>query len=256
MVADVLALMREMVRPGVTTGELNEAAGERMRELGGKPSFLGYMGYPANICVSVENEVVHGIPGRCRYKGRLTPDKVLTAGQVISIDCGVIHDGFHGDSAVTLPVGEVAPEVAYLLETCRQGLWAGIEQVRPGAKVSDVARAIEARIRARQTRETGAFGIVEEYVGHGIGQNLHEAPQIPNYVSRSLRRNDVTFEPGMVVAIEPMVNAGSRHCKTLRDGWTVVTRDGGRSAHFEHTIAVVEDGYEVFTRREDGSTTH
>lgn len=256
MVAEVLRLMQDMVAPGVTTGDLNEAAHQRMRELGGTPSFLGYMGYPAVLCISVDHEVVHGIPGRCAYRGELTPDKTLREGQVVSVDCGVIHDGFHGDSAVTLPVGEVSPQVKYLLETCRQGLWGGIEQVRPGARISDLARAIEGAIRARETEGTGAYGIVEEYVGHGIGRELHEPPQVPNYVSRFTLRTDTVLEPGMVIAIEPMVNAGKRHCRTLSDGWTVVTKDGGVSAHFEHTVAVVDDGFEVFTKRGDGQATH
>lgn len=256
MVAEVLRLMQELVAPGVTTGDLNEAAHQRMRELGGTPSFLGYMGYPAVLCISVDDEVVHGIPGRCEFRGAQTPDKMLAAGQLVSVDCGVICDGFHGDSAVTLPVGEITPEASYLLETCRLGLWGGIEQVRPGAKVSDIARAIEGAIRARETTATGKFGIVEEYVGHGIGRELHEPPQVPNYVSRFALRTDTVLEPGMVIAIEPMVNAGGRHCRTLRDGWTVVTKDGRLSSHFEHTVAVLEDGFEVFTKRADGSATH
>lgn len=259
MVAEVHALMRQMVKPGVTTGDLNEAAGAKIRELGGTPSFFGYVvgrnAYPANICVSIDEEVVHGIPGRCQYRGRTTPDRTLEAGQVVSIDCGAIYQGYHGDSAVTLPVGEIAPDVAELLSVCRDALWAGIRAVQPGAKVSDVARAIEAAIRGRE-QDGLRYGIVEEYVGHGIGQRLHEPPQVPNYFNASMLRNDVVFKPGLVVAIEPMVNLGTNKTRTLADGWTVVTRDRKASAHFEHTVACTADGFEVLTVREDGSATH
>jgi methionyl aminopeptidase len=260
MVAEVLEALRSIIAPGVTTGDLNDVAGEKMKELGGIPSFLGYVvqnkTYPANICVSVEDEIVHGIPGRCTYRGHLVPDRVLEAGQVVTVDCGVIYEGYHGDSAVTLPVGEISSEKAALLETCRLGLWAGIKQLRPGNRLTDVAQAIETQVLDRQ-RELGVrYGVVQEYVGHGIGESLHEAPQVPNYVSSHLRRNDLVLEPGLVIAIEPMVCMGTRKTKELADGWTVVTRDGLPSAHFEHTIAVTADGFQVLTARADGQTTH
>jgi len=259
MVAEVLAHLRAMVAPGVTTGDLNEAAGEKMRELGGRPSFNGYVvagrRFPANVCVSVEDEVVHGIPGRCDYYGRTIPDRPLRAGQVVSIDCGVIHEGFHGDSAVTLPVGEVPGDVAAVLASCRAALWAGIEQVRPGARLTDVARAIEEAAALRRPGRR-AHGLVRGYVGHGIGRRLHEPPQVPNLVTRQLKRNDLELRPGLVIAIEPMVNRGTHKTRVLRDGWTVVTKDGRPSAHFEHTVAVTDDGSEVLTRRSDGGATH
>lgn len=259
MVAEVLALMAEMVAPGVTTGDLNEAAGAKIKELGAdRPSFLNYVvggkPYPANICVSIDEEIVHGIPGRCVHRGRTVSDRPLREGQVVSIDCGVVYQGYHGDSAVTLPVGEIDPAISEVLAVCRDALWAGIEQVQPGNRLTDVARAIEAHVRGRERGRR--FGIVEEYVGHGIGRNLHEAPQVPNYVSSHLKRNDIVLEPGLVICIEPMVCLGTRRTRTLSDGWTVVTRDGKPAAHFEHTIAVTEDGHEVFTRRADGGATH
>lgn len=260
MVAEVLGLMKDMVKPGVTTGDLNEAAHAKMRELGGQPSFLGYVvggkAYPAVLCISIDDEVVHGIPGRCMYRGKMVPDRKLQEGQVVSIDCGVIYQGFHGDSAVTLPVGDVAPEVAELLSVCRDALWAGIKMVKTGNRLSDVARAIEGEVRRRETEKTGRYGIVEEYVGHGIGTRLHESPQVPNFFSPALLRNDLVLKKGLVIAIEPMVNLGTHKTKTLGDGWTVVTKDKKPSAHFEHTIAVTDDGPEVFTLRADGSSTH
>lgn len=260
MVAEVLAHLRDLTRPGVTTGDLNDAAGAKMKEVGGTPSFLGYVvgnkAYPANICVSIDEEIVHGIPGRCPYRGKMTPDRVLNEGQIISIDCGVIYQGYHGDSAITLPVGKVAPEVTELMDVCRSALWAGLKALRPGARLSEVARAIETEIRARQTPASGTYGIVEEYVGHGIGQRLHEAPQVPNFVSAGLLKNDLVLKKGLVVAIEPMVNLGTRETRTLKDGWTVITADKRPSAHFEHTAAVTDDGFEVFTRLADGTYTH
>jgi methionyl aminopeptidase len=260
MVAEVLATMKAMVEPGVTTGDLEEASHAKMRELGGEPSFLGYVvggkAYPATLCISIDDEVVHGIPGRVMYRGKKVPDRALQEGQIISIDCGVIYQGYHGDSAVTLPVGRVAPEVSELLSVCRDALWAGIKAIKPGAKLSEVAKAIEGEVRRRETEQTGRYGIVEEYVGHGIGRRLHEAPQVPNFFSPSLLKNDLVLKKGLVVAIEPMVNMGTHKTKTLSDGWTVVTKDRKPSAHFEHTIAVTDDGYQVFTLLDDGSATH
>ncbi|MGE0707199.1 MAG: type I methionyl aminopeptidase [Planctomycetota bacterium] len=254
MVAEVLTHLATLVAPGVSTGDLNEAALAKMDELGAeRPSFLGYHGYPAAICASVDDEVVHGIPGRCDFKGRQTPDRALREGELLSLDCGVVFEGYHGDSAVTVAVGEVAPERAALLDVCREALWAGIRAVRPGAKLTDVARSIEQSVRARPHR----YGIVEDYVGHGIGRNLHEAPHVPNVLTYHLRRNDLVLEPGLTIAIEPMVCLGSKRTRTLaRDGWTVVTKDGRPAAHFEHTLAVTEDGFEILTARADGGTTH
>jgi methionyl aminopeptidase len=255
MVADVLAMLRDMVKPGTTTGELNDAAYAKMKELGGEPSFLNYLvpgkdRYPASLCISIDEEIVHGIPGKCHYRGHVTDDRTLADGQIVSIDCGVKFEGWHGDSAVTIPVGNVTPEKQKLMDTCRGGLWAGIRAVKPGAKLVDIARAIETHVRAQ-----GAYGIVEEYVGHGIGTRLHEPPQVPNFVS-SRNRDHFTLVPGYVIAIEPMVNLGTQKTRELKDGWTVVTRDGKPSAHFEHTVAVTEAGFEVLTLRADGTSTH
>lgn len=259
-VADTLTTLSAMVRPGVTTGDLNEAAGARIRELGGTPSFFGYVvdrkRYPANICVSVDEEVVHGIPGRCVHGRREVPDRALREGQVVSIDCGVIFEGWQGDSAVTLPVGQVSAEVLDLLEVCRSALWAGLRTLRPGSRLSDLAGAIEGTVRDAARGSGRDYGLVEDFVGHGIGRALHEPPQVPNYVSRELRRSDLVLQPGVVLAVEPMVNLGSKRVRTLRDGWTVVTKDGAPSAHFEHTVAVTEEGFEVLTLRADGSATH
>ena len=254
MVADVLAMLRDMCKPGTTTGDLNEAAYAKMRELGGEPSFLNYAvpgkdRYPASLCISIDEEIVHGIPGRCHFRGQVVTDRTLQEGQIVSIDCGVKFDGYHGDSAVTLPVGQISPEKQKLMEVCKGGLWAGIKAVRPNAKLSDVARAIETAVRT-----SGAYGIVEEYVGHGIGTHLHEPPQVPNYVSA--RNRDRVLLEGYVIAIEPMVNIGTQKTRELKDGWTVVTKDGKPSAHFEHTVAVTPEGYEVLTVRADGSATH
>jgi methionyl aminopeptidase len=255
MVADVLALLKDMVKPGITTRQLNEAAHAKMKELGGEPSFLRYRGYPAVVCISVNEEVVHGIPGGCEFperSGKITPDRELKDGDIVSLDCGVKFEGWHGDSAVTLPVGTIAPELHTLLDVCKGGLWAGIQAVKPENRLSDVASAIESYVRAR-----GDYGIVEEYVGHGIGRKLHEAPQVPNFVSRDLKKQDYVLKKGYVIAIEPMVNLGTHKTRVLsRDGWTVVTKDGKPSAHFEHTIAVTEGGHEVLTLRGDGSATH
>lgn len=171
---------------------------------------------------------------------------------MVSIDCGVVHGGFHGDAAITLPVGEVAPERAKLLASCRAALWAGIAALRPGARLRDVSAAIEGAVGATPAR----YGIIRDYVGHGIGRTLHEPPQVPNQVTPTLLRDDFVLEPGLVVALEPILCLGTHRTRTRPDGWTVVTRDGEPAAHFEHTVAVTEDGYEVLTLCADGSATH
>lgn len=256
MVADVLGLMQEMVKPGVTTGDLNEAAFAKMKEMGGEPSFLNYRAgskdpYPAVVCISIDEEIVHGIPGRCHYRGAVTKDRPLKEGELVSIDCGVKFEGWHGDSAVTLPVGPVTPEKQKLMDVCREALWAGIREIKPLAKLSELATAIEGAVRKHADE---SYGIVEEYVGHGIGRHLHEPPQVPNFYSSKMQ--DFVLRKGYVIAIEPMINLGTRKTQELSDGWTVVTRDRKPSAHFEHTIAVTEAGYEVLTLRTDGKATH
>jgi methionyl aminopeptidase len=217
------------VRPGVTTGQLDRLAEKVIRAEGATPSFKGYRGFPASICASVNEEVVHGIPG----------DRVLREGDLFKVDVGAIWKGFHGDSAVSVFVGEPASgEVEKLVEVTRQSLEAGIAQLRPGSRLSDVSHAVQ------QVVEGAGFSVVREYVGHGIGRALHEDPQIPNYGPPG---RGPEIKPGLVVAVEPMVNMGEWKTEVKGDDWTVVTADGSISAHFEHTIAVSEDGPEVLT---------
>jgi methionyl aminopeptidase len=228
LVARILAELRAMVAPGVTTAEIDALAETRVREAGAEPAFKGYHGYPATICASVNEQVVHGIP---------SPRK-LVDGDVISVDMGARLDGFFGDCAVTVPVGTVAPEATELLRVTQASLFHGIEAVKPGARVSDIGAAVQQHVEAH------GFSVVREFVGHGIGTSLHEEPQIANYGpgGRGPRLSE-----GMVLAIEPMVNAGKAAVKVLSDGWTAVTRDGSLSAHFEHTVVVTRQGCEILT---------
>jgi methionyl aminopeptidase len=236
LVADVLAELSEMVRPGVTTADLDAAAERLVRAAGAEPAFKGYRGYPATLCASVNDEVVHGIPA----------NRALAAGDIISLDMGVKLDGFYGDSAVTVPVGEISEDVQRLLTVTREALHKGIAQVRPGGRVSDIGHAIQEHV------EAAGFSVVREFVGHGIGAQLHEEPQIANYGEPG---RGPRLAEGMVLAIEPMVNMGRPAVKVLRDGWTAVTRDGSLSAHFEHTVAVTKDGPLVLTERSQAETT-
>ncbi len=227
--ATALQAVAEAVRPGVTTRELDRIAEDRIRAQGAVPSFLGYRGYPASLCASVNDEVVHGIPGRRR----------LREGQIISLDLGAIVDGFHGDLAVTVPVGRVSEDLQRLLDVTAASLEEGIRAVRPGGRLGDVSAAIQRYV------ERHGFSVVREYAGHGVGRNLHEEPQVPNFGRAG---NGVVLRPGMTLAIEPMVNAGTSEVTVDPDGWTVRTRDHKASAHFEHTVAVTEAGAEVLTR--------
>jgi methionyl aminopeptidase len=231
LVADVLAELAAMVKPGVTTAELDAAAERMVRAAGAEPAFKGYRGYPATLCASVNDEVVHGIPA----------NRALAAGDIISLDMGVKLDGFYGDSAVTVPVGTITADVERLLTITREALHKGIEQARPGGRVSDIGHAIQEHV------EAAGFSVVREFVGHGIGTSLHEEPQIPNYGTPG---RGSRLAEGMVLAIEPMVNAGKAAVKVLADGWTAVTKDGSLSAHFEHTVAVTETGCRVLTLRD------
>ena len=217
------------VRPGATTAQLDRIAEARIRELGGEPSFLGYRGFPASICTSVNDEVVHGIPGPRR----------LVEGEIISLDLGVVLDGFHGDLAVTVPVGKVSPAVARLLRVTAEALEIGIRAIRPEGRLGDVGAAIQRYV------EQHGFSVVREFAGHGIGRKLHEDPQIPNFGSPG---NGVVLRRGMTLAIEPMVNLGTSEVVMDPDGWTVRTRDHKPSAHFEHTVAVGDEGPIVLTR--------
>jgi methionyl aminopeptidase len=231
IVAETLAELEAAIRPGVTTQELDELAFAALSRRSASPSFKGYHGYPASICASVNDEVVHGIPRR---------DRVLRQGDVIGIDLGAYYRGFHGDSAVTLPVGVVSEATQKLLDVTRQALWEGIEQAQAGNRLQDISAAIQAYVEGR------GLSIVREMVGHGIGRSMHEEPQVPNYVSPE-QANPILRE-GMTLAIEPMVNAGGAAIEVLPDMWTVVTSDHGLSAHFEHTVAITRRGPWILTR--------
>jgi methionyl aminopeptidase len=234
IVAETHRLMAQAIRPGVTTKELDQIAEAYIRSQGAVPSFKGYNGFPASICASVNEQLVHGFPG----------NRKLKEGDIISIDIGAQYDGYHGDSAWTYPVGEVSETARKLLEVTERSLYAGLAKAKPDVRLYTISHAIQTCVEAE------GFSIVREYVGHGIGQNLHEEPQIPNY---GLPDRGPRLKPGMVLAIEPMVNAGERYVRTLEDNWTVVTVDGSLCAHFEHTIAITADGYEILTRlRETG----
>lgn len=229
LVARILAELAAAVAPGVTTEDLDALAEKRAREAGAEPAFKGYRGFPATLCVSVNDEVVHGIPSAKR---------VLKTGDIVSIDMGVKLGGFYGDSAVTVPVGAVPTGVRNLLDVTRQSLEKAIEKVIVGGRVSDIGHAVQSWVEAH------GFSVVREFVGHGIGQALHEEPQIPNYGKPG---RGPTLAEGMVLAIEPMVAMGRPETKVLKDGWTAVTRDGSLAAHFEHTVAVTKNGPLVLT---------
>jgi len=232
IVAETLRLLRRAIRPGVTTAELDRIAEEHIRSRNAVPSFKGYRGFPGSICTSVNEELVHGIPG---------PRK-LKEGDIVSIDVGACYKGYHGDSAWTFPVGEIDPVKRRLLEVTEAALYAGLEQIRPDVRLYTVSHRIQ-----RAVEEAG-FSVERELVGHGIGTNLHEEPQIPNY---GMPDRGPRLKPGMTLAVEPMVIAGERYVRTLEDNWTIVSVDGSPCAHFEHTIAVTEDGCEILTRIEE-----
>lgn len=229
IVADTHRLLAQAIKPGVTTKELDQIAEKYIRSQGATPSFKGYNGFPGSICASVNEQLVHGIPD----------GRKLKEGDIISIDIGAQYQGYHGDSAWTYGVGKISDEVKRLLEVTEQSLYCGLAEAKPDARLYTLSHAIQVCI------EEAGFSVVREYVGHGIGKDLHEEPQIPNY---GLPDKGPRLKPGMVLAIEPMVNAGQRYVKTLEDDWTVVTVDGSLCAHFEHTIAITADGYEILTK--------
>jgi len=229
IVALALDAVGKVVEPGITTQELDEVARKTIMDLGARPAFKGLYGFPANICVSVNCEVVHGIPG----------SRKLAEGDIVSVDCGAEIDGFNGDSAITIPVGTVSPEIARLIEETRNALYKGIEQAIAGNRVGAISHAVQTYA------EKAGFGVVREYVGHGIGRSMHEEPEVPNF---GFADRGPLLKAGMVLAIEPMINLGARAVKSTDDGWTVVTRDGKPSAHFEHTVAIMPDGPEILTR--------
>jgi len=229
VVHDVLHEVIAAVAPGVCTAELDRIADRATRARGAVPAFKGYHGYPAVICISVNDEVVHGIPSERR---------LLAEGDVVGLDFGVVHRGFYGDSAYTVPVGRIGPDAARLLETTREGLARGIAAARPGARLGDIGHAVQAYVEAR------GYSVVHDFVGHGIGRRLHEPPRVPNFGAPG---TGMRLRAGMVLAIEPMVNAGRPDVRVLEDGWTAVTLDGRLSAHFEHTVAITEDGPEILS---------
>lgn len=233
IVAEVHARLRERLRPGVTTGELDAWAEEIISARGAVPSFKGYRGFPASICTSINEEVVHGIPS---YRRR------LREGDIISIDVGAIYQGYHGDSAWTYAIGKVSREVCRLLEVTEGALYAGIAQARKENRFHDISKAIQEYV------ESHGFSVVREYTGHGIGRQMHEEPQILHYVDSRDANGRRRLRPGMTFALEPMVNAGTWETEVLADGWTVVTRDRRLSAHFEHTLAITDGEAEILTR--------
>jgi methionyl aminopeptidase len=231
IVAEVLAWSRENVKAGMTTLDVDVEAERIIRAAGATPEFKGYRGFPASICASVNDEVVHGIPGKRKLK----------AGDVIGIDVGARWGGFVGDAAITLAIGKVTPEVQRLVDTCRECLDLAIAVTGPGVRLSAIGAAVQAHAESR------GYTLVREYAGHGIGRHMHEEPSVPNYVDPRARHRDHVLRPGMAICIEPMVNQGGPEVRVLDDDWTVVTRDGSLSAHFEHTVAIRETGAEVLT---------
>ena len=232
IVATVLKEISIMVKPGMTTADLDAYAEDRIRQMGATPSFKGYYGFPASICASVNQEVVHGIPNA---------KKVLRKGDVLKVDTGAYYQGFHGDSCITIPVGKVSKNAAKLIKVAEETLYQGIEQVKAGNYLLDIAGAIEDHVKKH------GYSVVENYTGHGVGKNLHEEPSVFNF--RTQQIPNVKLKAGMTLAIEPILNAGSKHTRTLRDRWTVVTVDNCLSAQFEHTVLVTENGYEILTDR-------
>lgn len=231
VVAEVLAMLLKTVEPGISTLELDQLAEDLCRKRGALPAFKGYRGFPGSLCVSINEEVVHGIPSRKRK---------LKKGDIISVDFGTLYKGYYGDSAVTIPVGRIENVTHKLLKVTEESLMKAIEQVRIGNRISDISAAVQDHV------EKNGFAIVRQFVGHGIGSSLHEAPEVPNFVQHN---SSPRLLEGMVVAIEPMVNAGTHKVKVLRDGWTVVTCDNKPSAHFEHSVAVTAEGPLVLSSR-------
>ena len=228
IVASVHERLRGMVVPGITTREIDAAGHDLIVAAGGTPSFLNYRGYPASVCTSVNDEILHGIPG----------DRVLRDGDIISLDLGVYLDGFHGDAAVTIPVGSVEQRLIELIETTEACFWAGFRALRAGDRIGDAGSVIQ------QLAESHGFGVVRDYAGHGVGRKIHEDPSVPNYGRRG---SGSRLRPGMTFALEPMLTLGSYQTRLLADNWTVVTLDGSSAAHYEHTVAITEDGPVLLT---------
>ncbi len=228
IVGATLTLLKKSVEPGITTGELNRIADKNIRSMGAVPTFLGYQGFPGAICASVNEEIVHGIPGK----------RVLKEGDIIKMDCGATIDGFIGDAAISVAVGKVSDEAQRLMDDTNASLYAGIAAAQPGNRIGDIGAAVEGYAIAR------GYGVVRQFVGHGVGRYLHEDPQVPNYGEPG---KGVLLRPGMCICIEPMLNLGTEATEILDDDWTVVTADGALSAHFEHTLAITKDGPKILT---------
>jgi methionyl aminopeptidase len=241
LVGQTLELLRSSVRAGISTGELDAIAEDNIRSRGGIPSFKGYghPPFPASICASVNDEVVHGIPG----------DRVLADGDLISIDCGAIVDGWHGDAAITVAVGEVNADLRTLMEVTEGAMWAGFAAARLGGRVTDISHAVESHVRAQQHPSGGSYGILEDYTGHGIGTAMHQPPNVPNY-GRAGR--GAKLERGLALAVEPMITLGSKHTLVAEDDWTIVTADGSWAAHFEHTFTLTPEGPWILTALDGG----
>lgn len=229
IVAEVLLVLREWCRPGIHTIELDRIAEEETRKRNGVPAFKGYRGYPRSLCASVNEEVVHGVPGK----------RELKEGDIVGLDYGVLYHGYHGDASITVPIGRIAPEVAELLRVTEECLYLGIGQAVPGNHLVDISRAIQSHAEAH------GYTLVRELGGHGIGKRMHEEPMVLNYVTNG---RGIKLQAGLVLALEPMVNMGAAPIDTLSDGWTVVTKDGRPSAHFEHTVAITENGPDILTK--------
>ena len=234
IVATVLSEIRDLVKPGMTTLDLDDYAEKRIRDHGAEPSFKGYHGFPGSICSSINNEVVHGIPSK---------KKIIKEGDLLKVDTGAFFNGYHGDSCITICLGKTSDEAVKLSKVAQEALMLGIEQIKPKNKLLDIAGAIEDHVKSN------GFSIVEDYTGHGVGRNLHEEPSVFNFRTNDLP--NVTLREGMTIAVEPIVNLGTKYCKTLRDGWTVITKDGNLSAQWEHTVLVTENGIEILTDRGD-----
>jgi methionyl aminopeptidase len=228
IVAEILSLLKERIKPGVTTADLDRMSEELARKKGAKPAFKGYKGYPFSLCISVNSEVVHGMPS----------NRILIPGDIVSLDFGVYHKGYYGDAAITVPVGHISEEATRLIKATEQGLYQGIKEAIAGNRLGNVSAAIQHCV------ETAGFSVVRDFVGHGIGKNLHEEPQIPNF---GLKGRGIELKTGMVLAIEPMVNEGTYKVRVLDNGWTVVTQDGKLSAHFEHSVAITENGPDILS---------
>jgi methionyl aminopeptidase len=228
IVAEILIALKEKVKPGITTGELDSYSEELVRKKGAVPAFKGYMGYPYSLCISVNSEVVHGMPS----------NRILIDGDIVSLDFGAYYKGYYGDAAITVPVGNVSEDAARLIRVTEQGLYNGIREAKKGNRLGDISAAVQSCI------EAAGFSVVRDFVGHGIGKKLHEEPQIPNY---GIKGRGVELKAGMVLAIEPMVNEGTYKVKITDNGWTVITEDGKLSAHFEHSVAVTNDGPDILS---------